>query len=128
MPLFRRPLSRIKAYNFIGDEHSWRKLVTQSISKYQDVYLCDSEAMRELYPKEVKVIKSNQTAKRVEFLRRKKTIVFIGKNNWKNLRVNWSGVSCLVLRCNLRDLADVLTFHLIEISSRPNISFIRKYK
>ena len=128
MPIFRRPLSHIKAYNFIGDEHSWRKLIIESINKYQEVYLCDSEAIRELYPKEVKVIKSSQTARRIEFLRREKTIVFLGMNNWKKLRINWSGVSCLVLRCDLKDLKDLLTFHLVEINSRPNISFIRKYK
>lgn len=129
MPLFRRPLvSPTKAYNFIGSEHDWRRLVINSLKYYKEVYLCDSEAIRELYPKEIKVIKSSQTAKRVEFLRRQNTAVFLGERNRRELKNSWNELRYLVLRSNMKDFIEVLRLNLLELNSRTNIQQLRKYK
>lgn len=129
MVLYKRKYTAVRVYNFVGDEHEWRKLIIGNSKNFKNVYLCDVEANRRMYPPEVKVINSIKTAQRFQFTRFNKAIAFIGDlDQWKWLTIDWFGMEYVILRTDFKGLMDLLTLNLVEKSSRRNISNIRIYK
>lgn len=129
MVMYRRKNTITNVYHFVGSDHEWRRLVIEHSCDFKNTYLCDSEAIRRLYPKEVKVINSIHTGKRFQFARFRKTAVFIGQQcqtQW--LTIDWSGMDYVVLRTKFKDLLALLKIGIVEKSSRKNIDYIRNYK
>ena len=129
MVMYRRTFLDFPVYNFIGDEHEWRKLVIESSKRFKQVYLFDYEANRRMYPPEVKVITSVQTMKRLNFVSLGDSAVFIGEMKQKDfIPMNWNRSKYVALRTNLKRLLEISRDNLLEESSRRNIRYLRKYK
>lgn len=127
--LYKRTILPIPFYHFIGSEYDWRRLIIGNIKNFEYTYLLDSEVNRRMYPPEVKVINSIQTIKRVQFAELNKSIIFVGELNQRSLLAwEWSRASCIVLKTSLKDLLELITYKIVEKSSKKNISYLRKYK
>ena len=129
MVMYRRKYLQTPVYHFLGSEYDWRRLIIGNANNFKTVYLLDCEANRRMYPPEIKVINSELTIKRVNFVELNKAVIFIGKfQRSKWMSMNWANASCVVIRTELNHFIDVIKDDLLEKSSRRNIRYLRKYK
>ena len=129
MVMYRRTYLLTPVYHFIGSEYEWRKLIIGNKDNFKTVYLLDCEANRRMYPPEIKVINSELTIKRVNFVNLNKAAIFIGRfqrSEW--MSTNWTNASYVVIRTALNNFLDVIRDGLLEKSSRKNNRYLKKYK
>ena len=117
-------------YKFVGDDYEWRRLIIGNTRYNKNVFLFDSTAPRKLFPPEVKVVTSTQTAKRLQFIQINNSLIFIDLRNFKK----WKGITINPVRCTVIHritLERLLTFikeGRLETSSRRNMEAIKVYK
>lgn len=129
MVMYRRTYLQTPVYQFVGSEHDWRRLIIGNANNFKTIYLLDCEANRRMYPPEIKVINSELTIKRVNFVELNNAAIFIGRfqrSEWMSM--NWVGASCVVIRTNLKNLLKIIEDNLLERSSKKNSRYLKKYK
>ena len=129
MVMYRRTYLQTPVYQFVGSEHDWRRLIIGNAHNFKTIYLLDCEANRRMYPPEIKVINSELTIKRVNFVELNNAAIFIGRfqrSEWMSM--NWTGANCFVIRTDLKNLLKIIEDNLLERSSKKNSRYLKKYK
>ena len=118
---------------FWGDRLTWDNLIVKNRKAFKNVYVFDPYVNHHYYPKEIKLITSEQTAKRLTNIRLEKSIVFINGNSKdvNNLLGNsWLWCEITILNVELGTIIYGLKkgIKVLEPSSRRNIRYLSKYK
>lgn len=135
MPIYHRTDTNSKPIlYFWGDLKSWDNLIVKNCKSAANIYVCDQSASKKFYPKEIKLIRSKDTMKRV--LRGAdlgKAAVFINASNFNKAQdfvapAYYHRFQYLIIYVGTNEVLYLLRHNSIEKNSRRNIIHLRKYK
>ena len=117
---------------FCGDDYEWDQLIIKNCKATKDVYLCDSTAPRKYYPSEIKVIRSELTARRtIAGFDLSKATIFVKDKNVVS-KVTFENVffkaKYFIAKAPLQYILKLLKEGEIEPFSSKNIRYLKKYR
>ena len=125
--------SRKPVFYFWGSDEEWDKLIYGSLNKYKNVYLWDRTVSMWRYPPQVKIIKSQITAKRFFGMRLDPAVIFvnaipIGDVLDANKVIDWHGGMYFIVRFGRIELLQLAATDRVDLCSRKYIKYIRMFK
>ena len=124
--------SKRPVFYFWGSDEEWDKLIYSSLKRYKNTYLWDKTASFWKYPPQIKVIKSQITAKRFFGLRLDPSVIFVNAIPIQdvfniNKVISWHGGVYFIVRLGRNELLQLIATDRVDLCSKKNMKYIRMF-
>lgn len=132
MVVLKDKLSKRPVFYFWGSNENWDKLIYGNLKDTFQVFLWDVSASLNQYPPQVKLIRSQLTAKRFFGFKLDSAVIFVNAiplpDISKVVNCDWHGGLYFIVRLNRRDLMDIIEDKRVDLYCRKRMKYIRLFK
>lgn len=132
MVALRDVSSRKPVFYYWGSDPEWDILIYNSLKQGKDTYLWDRTANLLHYPPQLKIIKSQLTARRFLGINLRDAIIFVNAiplyDVERALKIDWHGGRYFIVRVDRRDLVQIILKGKVDLCCNRRAKYLRMFK